>query len=63
MCSKFMPYKPAIITVPTFIASFYGMNFEHMPELRWTGAYPAVIALMIATAVGLYLYFKRVGWL
>ncbi len=25
----------AIITVPTFIASFYGMNFEHMPELRW----------------------------
>jgi magnesium transporter len=53
----------AIITVPTFIASFYGMNFRHMPELRWVGSYPAVVALMIATAVGLYTYFKRVGWL
>ena len=37
----------AIITVPTFIASFYGMNFEHMPELRWAGSYPLVIALMV----------------
>jgi magnesium transporter len=53
----------AIITVPTFIASFYGMNFRHMPELRWVGSYPAVVALMIATAIGLYAYFKRVGWL
>ena len=39
----------AIITVPTFIASFYGMNFEHMPELRWEGAYPLVIAVMVLT--------------
>jgi magnesium transporter len=53
----------AIITVPTFIASFYGMNFTHMPELRWPVAYPTVVALMIACAVGLYAYFKRVGWL
>jgi magnesium transporter len=53
----------AIITVPTFIASFYGMNFEHMPELRWEGSYPAVIALMVLTAVLLHRYFKRAGWL
>jgi magnesium transporter len=53
----------AIITVPTFIASFYGMNFDHMPELRWVGTYPLVIAVMIAAAVGLYVYFKRVRWL
>jgi magnesium transporter len=53
----------AIITVPTFIASFYGMNFTHMPELRWPASYPTVVALMIACAVGLYVYFKRVGWL
>jgi len=53
----------AIITVPTFIASFYGMNFEHMPELRWEGAYPLVIALMVLTALGLHRSLKRAGWL
>jgi magnesium transporter len=53
----------AIITVPTFIASFYGMNFRHMPELRWTASYPLAIALMVLLAVGLYRYFKRVHWL
>ena len=53
----------AIITVPTFIASFYGMNFEHMPELRWEGAYPAVIALMVLSGVLLWRGFKRAEWL
>ena len=53
----------AIITVPTFIASFYGMNFEHMPELRWVGAYPLVIAVMIGAGVALYAYLRRIGWL
>ena len=53
----------AIITVPTFIASFYGMNFVHMPELRWHAAYPIVVGLMLATAVGLFASFKRAGWL
>jgi magnesium transporter len=53
----------AIITVPTFIASFYGMNFTHMPELRWPAAYPIVVALMVIAAVGLYVSFKRARWL
>jgi magnesium transporter len=53
----------AIITVPTFIASFYGMNFEHMPELRWVGSYPLVILFMIVTALALHRSFKRAGWL
>jgi magnesium transporter len=53
----------AIITVPTFIASFYGMNFEHMAELRWAWAYPAVIALMVLSAVALFISFKRARWL
>ena len=53
----------AIIAVPTFIASFYGMNFEHMPELGWVAAYPAAIVLMIATAVGLWVTLKRANWL
>ena len=53
----------AIITVPTFIASFYGMNFTHMPELSWTVAYPVVIAVMVLAALLLHRGFKRAGWL
>jgi len=53
----------AIITVPTFIASFYGMNFDHMPELGWTVTYPLVIVLMVGAALGLYIVLKRARWL
>ena len=37
----------AIIAVPTMIAGIYGMNFEHMPELKWTFGYPLAVALMV----------------
>jgi magnesium transporter len=53
----------AIIAVPTVIASIYGMNFRHMPELHWAFGYPFALVLMIACAVGLYLVFKRQRWL
>ncbi|MFD5270658.1 magnesium/cobalt transporter CorA [Streptomyces sp. NPDC058335] len=53
----------AMAAVPTMIAGIYGMNFEHMPELRWTWSYPAVIAVMAALEVALYRTFKRRGWL
>jgi magnesium transporter len=53
----------AILAVPTLIASFYGMNFEHMPELGWHYGYLATIVLMVAIAVGLYLFLRRVRWL
>jgi magnesium transporter len=53
----------AIFAVPTLVASIYGMNFEHMPELGWAAGYPAAIALMVAVGAGLYAYFKRVDWL
>jgi len=53
----------AIITVPTLIASIYGMNFEHMPELGWVGGYPMALSLMAATALALRVAFKRTGWL
>ncbi|MDX1636244.1 MAG: magnesium/cobalt transporter CorA [Marinobacter sp.] len=48
---------------PTLIASIYGMNFEHMPELDWPLGYPMAIGLMIASAIAPYWYFKRKGWL
>lgn len=53
----------AIITVPTFVASFYGMNLEGMKELGWHFMYPLVVAVMIALAVGLYVMFKSAKWL
>ena len=53
----------AIIAVPTMIAGIYGMNFEHMPELRWTFGYPVIMGSMLAACGGLYLHFKRSGWL
>ncbi len=53
----------AIITVPTFVASFYGMNFEHMPELGWGFSYPLAVAVMAGLALGLWLMFKRANWL
>jgi magnesium transporter len=53
----------AIIAVPTMIAGIYGMNFEHMPELRWTFGYPLAIGVMLVACLGLYRYFKRAGWL
>ncbi|MGI5407131.1 magnesium/cobalt transporter CorA [Streptomyces chartreusis] len=53
----------AMAAVPTMIAGIYGMNFEHMPELHWTGSYPVLILAMAAVEVLLYRLFKRRGWL
>jgi magnesium transporter len=48
---------------PTLIASIYGMNFRHMPELDWWFGYPLALGVMVLAAVLPYLYFKRKGWL
>ncbi|WP_250284836.1 MULTISPECIES: magnesium/cobalt transporter CorA [unclassified Frankia] len=53
----------AIAAVPTAIAGIYGMNFEHMPELRQVWGYPAVLCLMVTVCFFLYRAFKRNGWL
>jgi magnesium transporter len=53
----------AIIAVPTMIAGIYGMNFEHMPELKWELGYPLALAVMLVLCTGLYRYFKKIGWL
>ena len=47
----------------TFIVGVYGMNFEHMPELRWEWGYPAVLGVMAVVGVGMLLAFRRKGWL
>jgi magnesium transporter len=53
----------AIIAVPTMIAGIYGMNFDHMPELRWRFGYPAVLLVILTICAVLYRRFKRSGWL
>ena len=53
----------AMIAVPTMIAGIYGMNFKHMPELNWDYGYHLSIVVMAAACVGLYVGFKRSGWL
>jgi magnesium transporter len=52
-----------IIAVPTFIASVYGMNFEHMPELHWRFGYPLCLAVMALVALALVQFFRRIDWL
>jgi magnesium transporter len=47
---------------PTLIASIYGMNFKHMPELEWTFGYPLALLLMVVSAVVPFFYFRRKGW-
>jgi magnesium transporter len=45
------------------VAGIYGMNFDHMPELRWTWGYPTVLAVIASVCVFLYMRFRRNGWL
>ena len=52
----------AIFLPLTFIVGIYGMNFQHMPELGWALAYPALLLVMTVVAGGLLLYFKRRGY-
>jgi magnesium transporter len=53
----------AILGVTTAIAGIYGMNFELMPELRWKYGYFVVLGVTATVCVGLWLRFRRMGWL
>jgi magnesium transporter len=52
-----------IFVIVTAIAGIYGMNFEHMPELKWLYGYPFALGIMAAVSLGLYFYFKRKDYL
>ena len=53
----------AIFAVVTALAGIWGMNFEHMPELKWRYGYPAALGTMVAAGVYLYRRFRKSGWL
>ena len=53
----------ALLGVPTAIAGIYGMNFEHMPELKWSFGYYLILGMIAAICVVLYTRFKGSKWL
>ena len=53
----------AILAVPTAIAGIYGMNFDFMPELHSHWGYPVVLGVIAAICIGLWIRFRRLGWL
>ena len=53
----------AVFLPPTLVASVYGMNFRHMPELEWMYGYPYAVGLIVFAAILPLLYFKKKGWL
>jgi magnesium transporter len=60
---KLFSVLAVIFMPPTVIASIYGMNFKEMPELEWHWGYPLAICLMIAAAIGPYVFFRWKKWL
>jgi magnesium transporter len=60
---KLFSWAAVVFLPPTLIAGIYGMNFHDFPELSWPWGYPMALVLMLATAVGPYLYFKKRGWI
>jgi magnesium transporter len=53
----------ALLAVPTMIAGIYGMNFEHMPELKWRYGYALSLLVMGGLDIYLFFRFKRARWL
>lgn len=60
---KIFTVVTVIFMPPTLIASIYGMNFEHMPELKWLLGYPFALGLMVVSSLLFLWYFKRKNWL
>ena len=60
---KFLTIFTAVLMPLTVITGIYGMNFEHMPELKSRWGYPAVLVFMALVAGVALLLFRRRGWL
>jgi magnesium transporter len=60
---KIFSVAAVVLMPPTLVASIYGMNFKHMPELEWVGGYPLALLLMVVAAILPYQFFKWKKWL
>ncbi len=59
---KFLAVVTVILMPPTLVGAIYGMNFEHMPELKWAFGYPFALIVMAVSAVGPFLWMRKRGW-
>jgi magnesium transporter len=60
---KIFSIAAVVFLPPTLVASVYGMNFHHMPELEWQFGYPLALLAMVLAALVPLVYFKKKGWL
>ena len=60
---KLFSWAALVFLPPTLVAGIYGMNFEHMPELKWLYGYPMALGIMLVSAVGPWYYMRRRGWI
>jgi magnesium transporter len=60
---KIFSVAAVVLMPPTLVASIYGMNFKHMPELDFEFGYPLAIVVMVLAAVLPYMWFKWKKWL
>jgi magnesium transporter len=60
---KTLTASSIILMSMTLVASVYGMNFVHMPELDWRLGYPMALGLMLAIGISLGALFRRIDWL
>jgi magnesium transporter len=60
---KIFSIVAVVLLPPTLVATIYGMNFAHMPELAWHFGYPMALVTMVVSAILPYLYFRHRNWL
>jgi magnesium transporter len=60
---KLFSWAALVFLPPTMVAGIYGMNFEHMPELKWLYGYPMALTIMLVSGVAPWLYMKKRGWI
>jgi magnesium transporter len=60
---KIFSVAAVVLMPPTLIASIYGMNFKHLPELEFAYGYPMALLLMVVAAIVPYILFKWKKWL
>ena len=60
---KYLTMFTVVLMPLTVITGIYGMNFEHMPELKSHLGYPLALGSMAATAAAVLWFFKRKGWM
>ena len=60
---KLFSWAAVVFLPPTLIAGIFGMNFHHMPELDWSFGYPLSLALIVASGVLPYFYFRYRRWI